>query len=94
MTITQTVEIPADYRILLELPRSIPSGVMAQVKIDIPAFSTEEISSPILQSQSVNRIEDIRQLLKKEMTINGTATVTTASGDGWEAYVRERYAKS
>jgi hypothetical protein len=37
MTIEQTVEIPADYRLLLELPHSVPSGVKANVKIDIPA---------------------------------------------------------
>jgi hypothetical protein len=39
MTIEQTVEIPADYHVLLELPRSIPVGTKAQVHIDIPAIS-------------------------------------------------------
>jgi hypothetical protein len=37
MTIEQTVEIPANYKIFLELPHSVPSGVKASVKIDIPA---------------------------------------------------------
>ena len=36
MTITQTVAIPADYRIYLELPRSVPVGVQARVSITIP----------------------------------------------------------
>jgi hypothetical protein len=37
MTIEQTVEIPANYRLLLELPRSVPVGARAKVKINIPA---------------------------------------------------------
>ena len=36
MVIEQTVEIPADYRISLELPRSVPAGVQAKVAITIP----------------------------------------------------------
>ena len=36
MTLTQTVKIPDDYRIFLELPRSVPSGIMAKINIDIP----------------------------------------------------------
>jgi hypothetical protein len=79
MTIEQTITIPADYRIFLELPRSIPSGVKASVKINIPAF---------------NKIDEVRQLLQKEMAQNGTAEVPVASGNGWEAHVRERYAES
>jgi hypothetical protein len=77
MTIEQTVIIPADYRIFLDLPRSIPSGVKANVKINIPAL---------------DKIDEIRQLLQKEMAQNGTTTVPAASGDGWEANVQERYA--
>jgi hypothetical protein len=38
MTIEQTVEIPANYRLLLELPRSIPTGVKAKIEINIPAI--------------------------------------------------------
>ncbi|MDR0323501.1 MAG: hypothetical protein LBI12_03520 [Treponema sp.] len=78
MTITQTVEIPADYRISLEVPRSAPSGVKATVKIDIPAF---------------DKIDEVRLLLQEEMIQNGTLAAETASGDGWEAHARERYAK-
>jgi len=37
MTIEQTVSIPADYRIFLELPRSVPIGANARVSINIPA---------------------------------------------------------
>jgi hypothetical protein len=78
MTIEQTIEVPVDYRILLELPRSVPSGVKASVKINIP---------------EVDKIDEVRLLLQKEMAQNGTATVPAVSGDGWEACVRERYAE-
>ena len=87
MTITQTVEIPADRRVHLELPRSAPSGVMALVHIDIPAVSADGSTSPV---QPLSGIEEIRQLLKKEMAAKGTLAATAASGGGWEAHVRER----
>ena len=41
MTLTQTVKIPDDYRIFLELPRSVPTGIMAKINIDIPVISTK-----------------------------------------------------
>jgi len=51
MTITQTVEIPADYRIFLDLPRSIPAGVKAQVHIDIPVeFESHNTDRPQVKS--------------------------------------------
>ncbi|MCL1992227.1 MAG: hypothetical protein FWG66_04700 [Spirochaetes bacterium] len=60
MTIEQTVEISADYKI---------------------------------KSQSACEIEHIRRLLQKEMSEQGTSKLATKSGDGWEAYIRERYAE-
>ena len=36
MVIEQTIEIPADYRLFLELPRTVPAGVQARVAITIP----------------------------------------------------------
>jgi hypothetical protein len=78
MTIEQTVTIPADYRIYLELPHSIPSGVKVSVKINIPVF---------------DKIDEVRQLMQKEMAQNGTVDVPTLSGDGWETHVREQYAE-
>ena len=90
MIIEQTVEIPADYRLFLELPRTIPNGVMARIKIDIPAVFEKDSGAFTLQNSST--IEEIRELLQKEMADNGTSGVITASGDGWEAHVKERYA--
>ena len=37
------------------------------------------------------KIEDVRQLMQMEMAEKGTTTVMAATGDGWEAHVRERY---
>jgi len=33
MTITQTVEVPADRRIMLEVPREIPTGTIARFEL-------------------------------------------------------------
>jgi hypothetical protein len=78
MIIEQTIEIPADYRIFLELPRSVPTGVKVKVKIDIPAS---------------DRIDEIRHLLQKEMEQNETVAIPSTTGDGWEVHVKENYAE-
>jgi hypothetical protein len=91
MTIEQTVEIPADYRVFLELPHSIPSGVKAKVKISIPAAVVKNHSASVFPPSA--EIEDVRRLLQKEMAEKGTTAVKAASGDGWEAHVREHYAE-
>jgi len=91
MTIEQTVEIPADYRVFLELPHSIPSGVKAKVKISIPAAVVKSRSDSIFPQSA--EIEDVSRLLQKEMAEKGTSKVKTASGSGWEAHVMEHYAE-
>ena len=45
MTITQTVEIPADRRITLEVPREIPAGSV--ILTFTPADSTAPKKTPI-----------------------------------------------
>ena len=87
MTITKTVKIPEDYRIFLDLPRSVPSGVMAKINIDVPSVFTKSTGVP-------NKIDEIRQLLQKEMAEKGTTAIKAGSGDGWEAHVMEQYAQS
>ena len=84
MTITQTVEIPTDYRISFELPHSVPAGVMAKVEISI-------LAEPVFYTPA--EINEIRQLLQKEMAEKGTLGTTEMSGAGWEAHVRERHGK-
>ena len=81
MTITQTVEIPADRRITLEVPREVPTGPV------ILSFTPARA-----EKKPISEIEEVRQLLKKEMAENGTTSVTTSSGDGWEANIRDCYA--
>ena len=38
MSYTQTVEIPADRRITIEVPREVPAGATAQVEVKIIPF--------------------------------------------------------
>jgi hypothetical protein len=92
MIVEQIVDIPADYRISLELPHSIPTGVKARVAISVPVMDAKSQSGPA--SPPSVELEEVRQLLQKEMTEKGTSGVTTTTGDGWEAHVRERYAES
>jgi len=89
MIIEQTVEIPPNYQMLLELPRSIPAGVRVRVAISVP---TEAIKDRIASTSQPDEIEDVRLLLQKEMAEKGTTAVMAVGGDGWEAHVRERYA--
>jgi len=96
MTITQTVEIPADHRIFLKLPRSVPVGVKARIEINIPAKVTKnqpDSGGRHSGSAKGSEIEYIRQLLRKEMSAKGTSAITAESGDGWEAYIKEKYAE-
>ena len=87
MTIEQIVDIPADYRIFLELPHSIPTGVKARVEVNIPAMGTKS------KNDSVTEIEYVRRLLQKEMAEKGTSAITASAGDGWEAHIMEHYAE-
>ena len=91
MIIEQTIEIPADYRIFLELPRSVPIGVKARVEIQIPAVSANEENTSVLFPSAV--ISEVRELLQREMFEKGTSLAPAKPGDGWEAHVRERYAE-
>jgi hypothetical protein len=60
MTIEQTVEIPANYRLSLELPRSIPVGAKARIEINIPTI--EEPSQSGLEGAKPER--SFRGILK------------------------------
>ena len=57
MTIEQTVAIPADYRIFLELPRTVPTGVNAHVSITIPTeFESPSSIEPVKPAKSFRGI--------------------------------------
>ena len=83
MTITQTVEIPVSRRITIDVPSEIPLGPA------ILAFTP----AAELSGNNTRAVEDVRQLLQKEMTEQGTYSVPATAGDGWEAHVRELYAE-
>jgi len=62
MTIEQTVAIPSNYRIFLELPHSLPIGVNAHVSISIPTVEG--------QNNTVKPVQSFRGILKgKGITI-------------------------
>ena len=85
MTVEQTIDIPADRRITIDVPQHIPVGKA------VLAFT------PISEPQTPGKvlpIEEVRKLLRKEMTEKGTLDVKAESGDGWTAHVMEHYAKS
>jgi uncharacterized protein (DUF1501 family) len=92
MTVEQIVDVPADYRIFIDLPRSIPTGVKARIEINVPATETNNRNGSVVPSSS--KMEEVRQLLQKEMTEKGTSEITAVTGDGWESHVREHYAES
>ena len=82
MTITQTVEVPADYRIFLELPRSIPIGVKVRVSITIPAvLESQNGSEPakpvksfrgILKDRGIS-IERLREMQREDKALEDAA---------------------
>ena len=83
MTITQTVDIPDSHRLTIDVPKEIPAG---RTVLTFTPAGTHNLK-PM-------EIEDVRRLLHKEMAEKGTSAIITAAGDGWEAHVREHYAKS
>jgi hypothetical protein len=56
MTIEQSVEIPASRRLYIDVPRTVPAGVMAKVEINIPTV----LDSP----QSGTPVRSFRGILK------------------------------
>ncbi len=81
MTVEQIIDIPVNRRITLEIPQTIPIGKTV-------------LSFTPVNNIPVVKIEEVRQLLNKEMAEKGTLNIKTDSGDGWTAHVKENYAKS
>ena len=82
MTITQTVAIPADYRISLELPRSVPVGVQARVSITIPTVfegnSGIEPKKPVKSFRGILKdkgitIERFREMQREDKALEDAA---------------------
>jgi len=81
MTINQTVTIPADYRIFLELPRFVPIGANARVSINIPTeFDNQSGIEPVKPIKSYRGIlkgkgisvERLRELQREDKTLENS----------------------
>jgi len=81
----QTVTIEIADNAVLPLLRNL--AAMSLIK-----FTSEIASNDDLVTERIDEIGEIRLLLQKEMTENGTLAVPAAAGDGWEAHIKERYA--
>ena len=58
-----------------------------------PEMSTYTGKSFGKNQQPTPEIENVRQLLRKEMSEKGTLGICANAGDGWEAHVKEHYAQ-
>jgi len=92
MVVEQIVDIPANHRITLDVPRTVPEG--RTILTFTPASNAHTAEDSPRTTRKALPIEDIRNLLQKEMAEKGTSTIHTESGDGWTAHVMETYAKS
>jgi len=80
MTIEQTVTIPADYRIHLELPHSVPTGVEARISIAIPtAFESQSaIEHPVKSFRGILKdkgisLERLREMQREDKALEDSA---------------------
>jgi hypothetical protein len=68
MTITQTIEIPADHRLTIDLPRDLPSGTTAQVEVKvIPFFKKNE--KPEQTKLKITR-KNLDEMVKNSKVLN------------------------
>jgi hypothetical protein len=78
MTIEQTVSIPADYRIFLELPHSAPIGVNARVSISIPTvFDSHTGIQPVKSYRGILKdrgisVKRLRELQREDKALEDT----------------------
>ena len=89
MTIEQTVAIPTDYRIFLELPRSVPIGAQARVSITIPtAYDSQSGGKPVKPLKSMRgilkgkgiTIERFREMQREDKALEDAADERLRSG--------------
>jgi len=66
MTITQTVEIPADRRVTLEVPREVPMGETTII-IQFPTKKIPQNKRKMTAEEEKTAINRIAQRLKVEM---------------------------
>jgi len=80
MLIEQTVEIPVDHRVFLDLPRSVPAGTKARISIVIPAiFESQSAVEPkvksfrgILKDKGIS-VERLREMQREDKSLEDAA---------------------
>ena len=89
LTIEQTVAIPTDYRIFLDLPRTVPIGVQARISITIPtAYESQSVTRPIKPLKSMRgilkgkgiTIERFREMQREDKALEDAADERLRSG--------------
>jgi len=89
ITIEQTVAVPSNYRIFLELPRSVPTGVNAHVSITIPTvFEGQNGIEPVKPVQSFRGIlkgkgitlERFREIQREDKALEDDERQTRKTG--------------
>jgi hypothetical protein len=65
MTIEQTIKVPNDHRLAIELPRELPAGSTARVEVKIYPFVKDE-EKPTEAKAQTNKLPKLR-LTKKEL---------------------------
>jgi len=86
MIIEQTVTVPDDYRLFLELPRSIPSGVKAHVSIAIPVLfenknvinQQDKLFRGILKDKGIS-IERLREMQREDKALEVNLSLLTTT---------------
>ena len=98
MKATQTVVVPANHRLTIDVPPEVPAGPV--ILTFTPAeteWKRERVfgcaKGQFRMAEDFDEIEEVRLLLQKEMSEKGTSAIAVAAGDGWEAHVKERYAE-
>ena len=78
MTITQTVEIPSNHRLIIDLPREVPTGATARFELNVIQFEKKEdkpgkthLSRQIIEEMLKNSPHTLALtgILKTNMTI-------------------------
>ena len=90
MAITQTIDIPADRRVFIDVPREIPTGkarvVIFPIGEDVQPLETEQPKETVLQKDSKTlgmTRKELDELLNNAHTPHSDALAGILSGMGY-----------
>jgi len=90
MTITQTIEIPADRRITFEVPREVPTGTTARVEFNIIPFVKKEEKPALTTSPKLNiTIKELDEMLENCPITRELSGILSDLGDITIEQIRE-----